>query len=497
MLKHILPEIVPALKGYGKRGLLKDISAGLIVGIVALPLAIALSIASGLGPKEGIITSVAAGFFAAVAGGSRQQISGVTGAFSVVVSGLLLSHGLSGLFAATFIAGVILILMGLFKVGALVRFIPSSVVAGFTLGIAFIIFLSQIKDFLGLTATIPAGNLDKISAIAAGISTVNWRSVIIGITALIVIIAVEKINRKLPSMFIALIVCSLLNIFTAAPALGDFYGTANLTLSVDISFIKGLDLLAILPPAITIALLSAISALLSAVVADDITGSKHNPHSELIGQGLSNIMSPIFGGSPSTGAVARTSENARAGAVSPISAIVHCAVMALWGFAFMGLAAYIPMAAFAAVLFVVCKNMSDFKRLFYILRVSPTDALMLLSAFVLTVFVNIIFAILITSAISAVINIIKNFAPKKKLTISAQQGVTTISGNLNYLNINKIGTDNIDTLDITNITGMDCGAMLFLSKRLKGGKIQHIVCSNKKLLKKISHDKEFTSHNIL
>ena len=493
MIKHLKPELLPALRDdYGKKGLVKDISAGIMVGIVALPLAIALAIASGLGPKEGIVTSVVAGLVSALVGGSRHQISGVTGAFSVVVSGLLAKFGMAGLASATFIAGVILVIMALFKAGALVKYIPAPVVAGFTMGIAAIIFISQLKDFLGIYIHFPAGNLKKIIAIFSNLNLTQLSSVLTGAAALAVIITAEKLNPRLPSMFLALIVCSVINIWAKAPTLGDFFGSENLTLTPDLSFLGSSGTIAqLLPAAATIAMLSAISALLSAVVAEELSGKKHNPHSELFGQGLANIIAPIFGGSPSTGAVARTSENVRAGAKSPISAVVHCLVMALWGFVFMGLAAYIPMSAFAAVLFIVCYNMSDFKRAGYICRVSLKDITLLTAAFLLTVFADLILAILLTSAAAAAVELLFRLSPKHRGSIICEDGTVHLKGRISYLDLKALSDIETDVLDFNGITRIDSDALLRISRLLKSGKIKRIRCDNAKLMRRVKHDTEF------
>ncbi len=382
-----------------RRQIPKDIVSGIVVAVVALPLSIALAIASGVSPERGIYTAIVAGFLIAMLGGSRVQISGPTAAFATIVAGIVATDGLEGLVAATLIAGVILILMGLLKLGTLIRFVPYTITTGFTAGIAVTIVIGQIKDFLGLTY--PAGTVtidaaDKLAAVAANISTFNWQALLVGLVCLAILILWPRVNDKIPGSLVAVIVGAVMvplfgmNVNT----IGDLY-TIQAGLpqfqAPQLSFELFRNELS---NGVTIAILAAIESLLSCVVADSMISAHHRCNMELVAQGVGNIGSVLFGGIPATGAIARTAANVKSGGRTPISGMVHAVVLLLVLVFLMPYAALIPMPTIAAILLQVAYNMSGWRNFAHLCRTASKGAVAaLLLTFVLTIVFDLVTAI--------------------------------------------------------------------------------------------------------
>ena len=396
-LKYIKPKFFSTMKDYTKQQFIKDVVAGIIVAIIALPLSIALAIASGVNPEQGLYTAIIAGFFISFLGGSRVQIGGPTAAFVVIIYGIIAQYGTSGLIVATFLSGIIMIVMGLLHFGNLIKFIPKTITVGFTFGIAVGIFAGQLKDFFGLEmGAVPSEFADKIVAYAQNFHTLDVVTLAIGMLALLIQIFWPKINQKIPGSLIAIIVttiivqCFKLNVAT----IGDLYEikAGFPTFSVpELSF--GL-VKEMIRPAFTIAILASIESLLSCVVSDGMIGGHHRSNAELVGQGVGNIMSSLFGGIPATGAIARTAANVKNGGRTPIAGIVHCITLTIILLLLMPLAALIPMTTLAAVLLIVAANMADWKSFFHLCKTAPkSDIIVLVTTFVLTVFFDLVVAI--------------------------------------------------------------------------------------------------------
>jgi len=391
------PKLFDTLKNYDRRQLGKDIMAGLIVGIVALPLAIAFAIASGVSPEKGLYTAVIAGFIISVMGGSRVQIGGPTGAFIVIVYGIVQVHGVNGLIIATFMAGVMLIIMGFARLGSVIKFIPHPLIIGFTSGIALIIFSSQIKDFFGLqTGIIPADFLDKWEIYFQNIQSVNLYSILIAVLTVIIILLWPKLTRKIPGSLIAIIASTAAVQLLHLPVetIGSKFG--SIPSSLPVPAIPGIDFQTIkklIQPAFTIALLGGIESLLSAVVADGMIGGNHKSNMELVAQGTANIFSALFGGIPATGAIARTATNVKNGGRTPVAGITHALVLLLIMLFTGKWVAFIPMASLAGILVVVAYNMSEWESFVSVLKGPRSDTAVLLVTFFLTVLVDLTVAI--------------------------------------------------------------------------------------------------------
>ena len=399
MNNKIRPIILDTLKGYGKKDLMSDIVAGIIVAIIALPLSIALALASGVGPEQGIYTAIVAGFVIALFGGSHVQISGPTAAFATIVAGIVAESGMEGLIVSTILAGIILIIMGVCRMGTLIKFIPLTITTGFTAGIAVTIVIGQLKDFFGVTY--PAGmetieSMEKLHAFIAGFSTFNPHALIVGAVCLAVLIIMPRITEKIPGSLVAVIVGILMVQFLPlnVNTIGDLYTISRelpkLTLpSFDYQLIS-----ASLPNAFTIAILAAIESLLSCVVADGMIHKKHRSNTELVAQGIGNVASAIFGGIPATGAIARTAANVKNGGRSPIAGMVHAVVLLLVLVLLMPYAGLIPMPTIAAILFMVAYNMSHWHAFVNLVKTAPRwDTAVLLITFVLTVVFDLVVAI--------------------------------------------------------------------------------------------------------
>lgn len=398
-MKVFQPKITTALKGYKKEQIVKDIVAGIIVAIIALPLSIALAIASGVGPEQGLYTAIVAGFIIAALGGSRVNISGPTAAFATIVAGIVAQYHMSGLALATVMAGILLILMGLFKFGSLIKYIPYTITTGFTAGIAVTIAIGQVKDFLGLTY--PAGTenietIDKVLNIGNNIGSWNYVAFLVGLGALAIQIIWPKINKKIPGSLVAVIVGVLVVKLAGLKVntIGDLYTISRSLPKFTAPTLSFTLVKELLPSAFTIAILAAIESLLSCVVSDGMIGSHHNSNTELIAQGTGNIASALFGGIPATGAIARTAANVKNGGRSPIAGMVHAVTLLLILVVLMPYAALIPMPVIASILFMVAYNMSEWRHFRDIVKTAPkSDILVLFVTFFLTVAFDLVVAI--------------------------------------------------------------------------------------------------------
>lgn len=401
----LVPKLVTTLRGYSKAQFLADLTAGVIVGVVALPLAIAFAIASGVTPDRGLYTAIVAGFLISALGGSRVQIGGPTGAFVVIVYGIVQKFGVDGLIVATVMAGIILVGLGVVRLGGAIKFIPYPVVVGFTSGIALIIFSGEIKDLLGLgMGPVPAEFLSKWAAYGRHLASINPSAVAVSAAAIAIILIWPRVNRKVPGPFVALIVTTVavrlmrLDVET----IGSRFGSIPSSIPVPaLPHVTGPMLQQLVLPAFTIALLAAVESLLSAVVADGMIGGKHRSNMELVAQGVANIVTPLFGGIPATGAIARTATNVKNGGRTPVAGMVHALTLLLITLFFGRWAAYIPMATLAAILVVVAYHMSEWRTFRGELTAPTSDRAVLLVTFVLTVLVDLTVAIEIGMVLAA------------------------------------------------------------------------------------------------
>ncbi len=405
MQKAWLPKTFTSLGGYSRAQFLADLQAGLVVGIVAIPLALAFAIASGVAPEKGLITAVVAGFLVSFLGGSRVQIGGPTGAFVVIVYGIVQKHGVEGLTICVVIAGVLLILMGLARFGGAIKFIPYPVVTGFTSGIAVIIFSSQIKDLLGLRmGEVPAPFLAKWKAYAANLPTASPAAIGVALGSLALLIVWPKISRRIPGPIVAILVASVAVAALGLPVetIGTRFGEIHAAIPAPSLPPLTLDRVReLFSPAVTVALLAAIESLLSAVVADGMIGSRHKSNVELVGQGIANIASGLFGGIPATGAIARTATNIKNGGRTPVAGMTH-AVTVLLVFLYLGKwARYIPLATLAAVLVVVAYHMSEWRAFAHLFKTPRRDVAVLLTTFLLTVLIDLTVAVQVGVVLAA------------------------------------------------------------------------------------------------
>ena len=398
------PRIVNELRHYNKEKFMADLMAGLIVGIVALPLAIAFGIASGVSPSQGILTAIIGGFIVSALGGSKVQIGGPTGAFIVIIYGIVNDPqlGLSGLIIATMLAGAFLILLGVCRLGTIIKFIPYPIVVGFTSGIAVTIFTTQIKDLLGLQieGKLPGDFISKWAVYLHNLDTIDWITAAVGILSIVIIALTPKISKKIPGSLVAIIVMTVgvyfLNAYTDlhVSTIGDQFGEIKATIPpLTLPNITWDGLKGLLPTAMVIAVLGAIESLLSATVADGVCGDRHNSNQELIGQGVANLCTPLFGGIPCTGAIARTMTNINNGGRTPMAGIFHAIVLLIIFLALMPLAAYIPMACLAGVLVIVSYGMSGWRTFVQMMRNPKSDITVLLITFFLTVIFDLTVAI--------------------------------------------------------------------------------------------------------
>jgi SulP family sulfate permease len=404
-----LPKSILALREYTLQAFLHDLLAGITVGLVALPLAMAFGIASGVTPQAGLYTAVVAGFLISALGGSRTQIGGPTGAFVVIVAGIVLRFGMSGLAMVTVMAGVLLLAMGLTGLGAAVRFIPRMVVIGFTNGIAILIASTQLKDFFGLkTPPVPSEFLPRIRLLIAHSASLNPAALWLGLGTLAILVILPRFTKRVPASIVALLVCTGVSVVFHLPVetIGSKFG------GIPRGFppfawpdFHAEHFLPLIPSAFTVAVLAALESMLSAVVADGMTGDRHNSNVELVAQGIANIVSPMFGGIPATGAIARTATNIRAGARSPVSGMVHAVTLLLILLVAAPLASYIPLATLAAVLFVVAYNMGEWNEIGAILQLDTTAIAVWLVTFALTVFADLTVAVGVGITLAALLYI--------------------------------------------------------------------------------------------
>ena len=395
------PELFLTLKNYNKEKFMADLMAGIIVGIVALPLAIAFGIASGVTPKEGILTAIVAGFIISAFGGSRVQIGGPTGAFIVIIYGIIQQYGMDGLMIATILAGVFLVLLGVLKLGTIISYIPYPIIIGFTSGIALTIFSTQIKDLFGLTieGDVPADFIGKWTCYFQNFGTIDLATSLIGILSVVIIAATPLVSKKIPGSLVAIIVMTVAGVVMTnyfgihVETIGDRFKIDPSLPTPTVPNITWDAVQNLISPAITIAVLGAIESLLSATVADGVIGHKHNSNQELVGQGIANIVCPLIGGIPATGAIARTMANISNGGKSPVAGIIHAIVLLLIFFFLMPLANYIPMACLAGVLVIVSYNMSGWRTVKQMMKNPKSDITVLWLTFILTVVFDLTIAI--------------------------------------------------------------------------------------------------------
>jgi SulP family sulfate permease len=401
----LVPKSITTLKSYSRSQFTSDLVAGVIVGVVALPLAIAFAIASGVTPDRGLYTAIIAGFLISALGGSRVQIGGPTGAFVVIVYGIVQKYGIDGLVVATIMAGVILVILGVAKLGAAIKFIPHPVVVGFTSGIAVIILSSQVKDFLGLRmGEVPAEFIPKWRGFASHLDSVNINALAVGLGALLIMGLWPRVSRRIPGPFVALIVTTLaVRLFNVpVETIGTRFGEISASLPHPvIPHVSLAQMMALVGPAFTIALLAAVESLLSAVVADGMIGGRHRSNMELVAQGIANIAAPIFGGMPATGAIARTATNVKNGGRTPVAGMVHALTLLLITLFFGRWAALIPLATLAAILVVVSYHMSEWRTFRSELTAPKSDVVVLITTFALTVLVDLTVAIEVGMVLAA------------------------------------------------------------------------------------------------
>lgn len=404
---RIKPMLFSALKGYDRQSFIRDLIAGIIVAIIALPLSIALAIASGVSPEKGIHTSIIAGFLISMLGGSRVQIGGPTAAFVVIIVGIINEYGLDGLIVATIMAGIILVIMGICRLGTLIKFIPSTITIGFTAGIAVTLLVQQIKDLLGLEIErVPSGCFERVVSYAEHIDTINVQAVAIGVVAIAIMIVCPYITEKIPGSLVAIVVTTVIvqimgiNVNT----IGSVYGELSSSFPAPkIPYVNFEMIQNLISPAFTIAILAAIESLLSCVVADGMIGSRHRSNMELVAQGIGNIFSGLFGGIPATGAIARTAANVKNGGRTPIAGMVHAIVLAFIMLILMPYATMIPMTTLAAVLIVVAYNMSGWRDVVSMRKAPKSDFAVLLITFGLTVCFDLVIAIEIGMVLAALL----------------------------------------------------------------------------------------------
>lgn len=428
---YFAPRLLSELRHYNKAKFTADLMAGLIVGIVALPLAIAFGIASGVSPSQGILTAIIGGFIVSALGGSRVQIGGPTGAFIVIIYGIVSDPnlGLSGLMLATMLAGIFLILLGVCHLGTIIKFIPYPIVVGFTSGIAVTIFTTQIKDLFGLTIAgkMPGDFLSKWLVYFQNFDTVDWVTTAIGVLSIVIIALTPKVSKKVPGSLVAIIVMTIgvyfLNTYTDMKVLtiGDQFGEIKASIpSLQVPNLSWESVKSLFPTAMVIAVLGAIESLLSATVADGVCGDHHNSNQELIGQGVANLCTPLFGGIPCTGAIARTMTNINNGGRTPVAGIIHAAVLLIIFLVLMPLAAYIPMSCLAGVLVIVSYNMSGWRTFMQLMKNPKSDVIVLFITFLLTVIFDLTIAIEVGLLIACLL-FMKRMAESTQIKVIADE----------------------------------------------------------------------------
>jgi len=521
------PKLFLCLQSYSTRDFLADVTAGLTVGLVALPLAMAFAIASGVTPQAGIYTAVVAGFLISALGGSRVQIGGPTGAFVVIVAGVIAKFGISGLLIVTVMAGAILVVMGLTGLGTAVKFIPRPVTIGFTNGIAILIASTQIKDFLGLQiGALPSEFIARMRVLAENISTVHWQTAALSTASLALIILVPRLTRRIPGSIIALLLATVCVAFFALPVatIGSAFGGIPTGLpKVSLPVFKPELIVVLIPSALTVALLAAVESLLSAVVADSMTGDRHNSNMELVAQGIANLASPLFGGIPATGAIARTATNIRSGARTPVAGIIHALTLLTILLVAAPLARFIPLATLSAVLFVVAYNMGEWREIGVILRLSWADKAVWAATFFLTVFADLTIAVEVGIALAALLYISRiaqtttvepvtaEYIEEGRLHILQDKEVPPyvtilrIHGPFLFGTTDKLeeATANLKpfapvvVLRIRNMTALDATGLYALEKladRLKKSGRTLLLCGAREQPERLLHQAEFVEH---
>lgn len=440
------PKLFSCLKdGYNKTSFVQDLLAGVIVGIVALPLAIAFGIASGATPEAGILTAIVAGFIIALFGGSKVQIGGPTGAFIVIVYGIIQDYGMNGLWVATFMAGAFLILMGILHLGTIIKYIPYPIIVGFTSGIALTIFATQIKDLLGLQIeNVPAGFLDKWVVYFQNMNTISWWSLLVGIASILLIVFTPKISRRIPGSLVAIVVMTLVCLLLKSlgvqgiETIGDRFSISSQLPQAEVPRLTWDSIRHLASPALVIAMLGAIESLLSAAVADGVIGDRHDSNQELIAQGIANMVTPLIGGIPATGAIARTMTNINNGGRTPVAGIIHAAVLALIYLFLMPLVKFVPMACLAGILVVVSYNMSEWRSFKAILKNPKSDITVLLVTFFLTVIFDLTVAIEVGVLIACLL-CMRRMAETTNVSVLSDEidpnADSDVQGNLDHLTI--------------------------------------------------------------
>jgi SulP family sulfate permease len=521
------PKLLLTLRGYKIHDFWADLIAGLTVGLVALPLAMAFAIASGVPPQAGIYTAVVAGFAISALGGSRVQIGGPTGAFVVIVAGIVAKFGVSGLLIVTVMAGAMLVIMGLTGLGTAVKFIPRPITIGFTNGIAILIASTQIKDFLGLQiGTVPSEFVARLSMLAKNIGTLQWPTVALSAGSLALILLVPRLTRRIPGSIIALVLATACVAIFGLPVatIGSAFGGIPTGLpKLSLPAFRPDLIVPLIPSALTVALLAAVESLLSAVVADSMTGDRHNSNVELIAQGVANLFSPLFGGIPATGAIARTATNVRSGAKSPVAGMIHALTLLMILLVAAPLARFVPLATLAAVLFVVAYNMGEWKEIGVILRLSAADKAVWAATFFLTVFADLTVAVEVGIALAALLYIYRiaqtttvepvtsEYIEEGRLHIlqdkQVPQYVTIlrIHGPFLFGTTDKLeeataelnGFAPVVVLRLRNMTALDATGLYALEKladRLKKSGRTLLLCGAREQPERLLHQAEFIEH---
>ena len=441
------PQLFTSLRNYNSKTFMSDLLAGVIVGIVALPLAIAFGIASGVTPEKGIITAIVAGFIISLLGGSKVQIGGPTGAFIIIIYGIIQQYGIEGLTIATLMAGAFLVLFGVLRLGTIIKYIPYPIVVGFTSGIAVTIFTTQIKDLFGLTIdNVPSDFIEKWGAYITHFGTIDTWSAFVGVLSVAIIAVMPRINKKIPGSLIAIIIMTVAALLlknyagvTSIETIGDRFSVSNAIPDAHVPAMTWETIKGLVAPALTIAVLGAIESLLSATVADGVIGDHHNSNTELIAQGVTNLASPLFGGIPATGAIARTMTNINNGGKTPIAGIIHAVVLLLIFLFFMPLAQYIPMACLAGVLVVVSYGMSGWRSFLTLMKNPKSDVTVLLITFFLTIIFDLTVAIEVGLIIACLL-FMKRMAETTDVKVvmdEISEESDLSSGNLEHLTIPK------------------------------------------------------------
>lgn len=523
----IRPKLLTCLKTYTRQDFISDLIAGLTVGLVALPLAMAFGIASGVTPQAGIYTAVVAGFIISALGGSRVQIGGPTGAFVVIVAGIISKFGLGGLYMVTLMAGILLIVMAITGLGTAVKFIPRPVTIGFTNGIALLIASTQIKDFLGLTTpSVPSEFLPRMRVLAEHIRTINPSTILLGAGSLAVILLIPRFTKKIPGSIIALLLGTVAAALLHLPVatIGSKFGGIPLGLpKFAIPTFQPELILPLLPSAFTVAFLAAIESLLSAVVADSMSGDKHDSNTELMAQGIANLASPLFGGIPATGAIARTATNVRSGAKTPVAGIVHALTLLFILMVAAPLARFIPLGTLAAVLFVVAYNMGEWRGIPSILKLSRADIAVWLATFALTVFADLTVAVEVGVGLASLLYIhrisqtttvtrvteeyIENARPHilQDKEVPPYVAILRIHGPFLFGTTDKLGEETSDlslfprviVLRLRNMTAIDATglhALEVLSDRLKKAGKTLLLCGARDQPAQFLEQSEFREH---